>query len=47
MNFKPTMLAAALCTAAFAAHAAVPVVSDTVKQKTLLYLMPILRCRHF
>ena len=36
MNFKPTMLAAALCTAAFAAHAAVPVVSDTVKQNAAL-----------
>lgn len=36
MNFKPTMLAVALCTAAFAASAAVPVVSDTVKQNTAL-----------
>lgn len=36
MNFKPTMLAAALCTATFAAHAAVPVVSDTVKQNAAL-----------
>lgn len=36
MNFKPTMLAAALCTVAFAAHAAVPVVSDTVKQNAAL-----------
>ena len=31
MRFMPTMLAAAICTAAFAAHAAVPVVSDTIK----------------
>lgn len=36
MNFKPTMLAVALCTAAFAASAAVPVVSDTVKQNAAL-----------
>ena len=36
MNFKPTMLAVALCTAAFAASAAVPVVSDTVKQNVAL-----------
>lgn len=36
MNFKPTMLAVALCTAAFAAFAAVPVVSDTVKQNAAL-----------
>lgn len=36
MNFKPTMLAVALGTAAFAASAAVPVVSDTVKQNDLL-----------
>lgn len=36
MNFKPTMLAVALCTGAFAASAAVPVVSDTVKQNSAL-----------
>ena len=36
MNFKPTMLAVALCTAAFAASAAVPVVSDAVKQNAAL-----------
>lgn len=36
MNFKPTMLAVALCTGAFAASAAVPVVSDTVKQNAAL-----------
>ena len=36
MNFKPTMLAVALCTAAFVASAAVPVVSDTVKQNAAL-----------
>lgn len=36
MNFKPTMLAVALCTAAFATSAAVPVVSDTVKQNAAL-----------
>ena len=31
MNFKPTILAAALCATAFAVHAAVPTVSNTVK----------------
>lgn len=36
MNFKPTMLAVALGTAAFAASAAVPVVSDAVKQNAAL-----------
>lgn len=36
MRFMPTMLAAAICTAAFAAHAAVPVVSDTIKQNAEL-----------